>query len=108
MILLSAKLLEVYQKHRKITNSRAPRQHPKSAKSVSSATIRDSDNCRPLNHINHSADTGDLRAKGKHTWNFMNRLPLKGNLQESPRRPLKRSFQKQLRQEVRVCRRKHT
>ena len=38
----------------------------------------------------------------------MNHRPLKGNLQESPRRPLKRSFQKQLRQAVRVCRRKHT
>ena len=39
---------------------------------------------------------------------IMHRRPLKGNLQESPRRPLKRSFQKQLRQAVRVCRRKHT
>ena len=38
----------------------------------------------------------------------MNRRPLKGNLQESPRRPLKRSFQKQLRQGVRICLRKHT
>ena len=38
----------------------------------------------------------------------VNRRPLKGNLQESPRRTLKRSFQKQLRQGVRVCRRKHT
>ena len=47
-------------------------------------------------------------AKGTHTRNFMNRRPLKGNLQESPRRPLKRTRQKQLRQGVRVCRRKHT
>ena len=60
------------------------------------------------NHINHSSDTGDLRAKGTHTRNFMHRRPLKGNLQESPRRPLKRTRQKQLRQGVRVCRRKHT
>ena len=39
---------------------------------------------------------------------IMNRRPLKGNLQESPRRTLKRTRQKQLRQRVRVCRRKHT
>ena len=39
---------------------------------------------------------------------IMHRRPLKGNLQESPRRPLKRTRQKQLRQGVRVCRRKHT
>ena len=39
---------------------------------------------------------------------IMNRRPLKGNLQESPRRTLKRTRQKQLRQGVRVCRRKHT
>ena len=67
-----------------------------------------SDNCRPLNHINHSSDTGDLRAKGRHTRNLMHRRPLKGNLQESPRRHLKHNRQKQLRQGVRVCRRKHT
>ena len=39
---------------------------------------------------------------------IMHRRPLKGNLQESPRRHLKHNRQKQLRQGVRVCRRKHT
>ena len=104
MILLSAKLYRVY--HRKQKNY-------KYSKIRVIRIIR-------VNPLFRQYSTTPLESSPQQAWptadekedgngnGIMNRRPLKGNLQESPRRPLKRTRQKQLRQGVRVCRRKHT